>query len=182
MLRNISPCVCVWNRWNVNLYRYYGDSNNALMMSHERHGFTLHWRHNERGGISDHQPHDCLLNRLFKRTWKTHQSSASLAFLRGIHRWPLRGKCFHLMTSSWSSPATWWPNVIINNECYKVYISVIKCDIFSPSHECHSVSNYWELYCVFSSLLWLPTKEISKLCINSILWWESNSDQRIPFT
>ena len=41
---------------------------------------------------------------------RKHQSSASLAFERGIHRdrWiprtkgQLRGKCFHLMTSSWS--------------------------------------------------------------------------------
>ena len=40
-----------------------------------------------------------------------HQSSASLAFVRGIHRGPvnsphkcqLRGKCFHLMKSSWIS-------------------------------------------------------------------------------
>ena len=40
---------------------------------------------------------------------RKHQSSASLAFVRGIHRWPansphkglVRGKCFHLMTSSW---------------------------------------------------------------------------------
>ena len=30
----------------------------------------LHWRHNERGGVSDHQPRDCLLNRLFKRRSK----------------------------------------------------------------------------------------------------------------
>ena len=30
---------------------------------------------------------------------RKQQSSASLAFARGIHRW--RGKCFHLMTSSW---------------------------------------------------------------------------------
>ena len=42
---------------------------------------------------------------------RKHQSSASLAFLWGIHRdrWlprtkgQLRGKCFHLMTSSWVS-------------------------------------------------------------------------------
>ena len=27
----------------------------------------LQWRHNERDGVSDHQPHDCLLNRLFRR-------------------------------------------------------------------------------------------------------------------
>ena len=39
---------------------------------------------------------------------RKHQSSASLTFLRGIHRWPVnsrtkgqyRGKCFHLMKSS----------------------------------------------------------------------------------
>ena len=38
-----------------------------------------------------------------------HQSSASLAFVRGIHRWPVNSphkwpvkrKCFHLMMSSW---------------------------------------------------------------------------------
>ena len=28
---------------------------------------TLQWRHNERGGVSNQQPHDCLLNRLFSR-------------------------------------------------------------------------------------------------------------------
>ena len=26
---------------------------------------TLHWRHNGRNGVSNHQPHECLLNRLF---------------------------------------------------------------------------------------------------------------------
>ena len=39
---------------------------------------TLQWRHNERDGISNHQPHDCLLN-----------LSASLALLRGIERRPV---------------------------------------------------------------------------------------------
>ena len=48
-----------------------------------------------------------------------HQSSASLAFVRGIHRdrWiprtkgQLRGKCFHLMTSSWDKYCgTLWLN------------------------------------------------------------------------
>ena len=31
---------------------------------------TLQWRHNELDGISNHQPHDCLLNRLFTRRSK----------------------------------------------------------------------------------------------------------------
>ena len=27
--------------------------------------YSLQWRHNERDGVSNHQPHDCLLDRLF---------------------------------------------------------------------------------------------------------------------
>ena len=29
---------------------------------------SLQWRHNGRGSVSNHQPHDCLLNRLFRRS------------------------------------------------------------------------------------------------------------------
>ena len=37
-----------------------------------RYMYSLHWRYNDRGGVSGHQPHDCLLNRLFRqRTKKT---------------------------------------------------------------------------------------------------------------
>ena len=69
---------------------------------------SLRWRHNDHDSVSNHQPHGCLLSRLFGRRSKKHQSSASLAFVRGIHRdrgiprtkGQLRGKCFHLMTSS----------------------------------------------------------------------------------
>ena len=31
---------------------------------------SLRWRHNERNGVSNHQPHDYLLNRLFRRRSK----------------------------------------------------------------------------------------------------------------
>ena len=52
---------------------------------------------------------------------RKHQSSAALAFVWGIHRdrWiprtkgQLRGKCFHLMTSSWilfRMCSVWWPS------------------------------------------------------------------------
>ena len=43
----------------------------------------LWWCHNERNGVSDHQRIDCLVSRCrSKRTSK-------LAFVRGIHRWPV---------------------------------------------------------------------------------------------
>ena len=34
---------------------------------HFPYSMSLHWRHNEHDCVSNHQPHDCLLNRLFKR-------------------------------------------------------------------------------------------------------------------
>ena len=33
-------------------------------------GNSLRWRHNGRNSVSNHQPHDCLLNRLFRRRSK----------------------------------------------------------------------------------------------------------------
>ena len=35
-----------------------------------RLSITLHWRHNDHDGVSNHQPHGCLLNRLFRRRSK----------------------------------------------------------------------------------------------------------------
>ena len=32
--------------------------------------FSIDWRHNDHDGVSNHQPHDCLLNRLFRRRSK----------------------------------------------------------------------------------------------------------------
>ena len=49
------------------------------------HWNTLQWHHNGRDGISSGADQ------------RTHQSSSSLAFVRGIHRC----ECFHLMMSSW---------------------------------------------------------------------------------
>ena len=36
---------------------------------------TLQWRHNERDGVSNHQPHDCFLKRLFR-----HKSNKTSKF------------------------------------------------------------------------------------------------------
>ena len=39
-----------------------------IITQHNMHAF--HWRHNELDGVSNHQPHDCLLNRLLRRRSK----------------------------------------------------------------------------------------------------------------
>ena len=46
--------------------------------------YPIQWRHNERDGVSNHRRLDCSGSHQIK-----HQISASLAFVRGIHRWPV---------------------------------------------------------------------------------------------
>ena len=42
----------------------------AFVRGGHRRPVTLHWRHNDQDGVSNHQPHGCLLNRLFRRRSK----------------------------------------------------------------------------------------------------------------
>ena len=58
--------------------------------------FTSRWRHNERDGVSNHQPHDCLLNRLFRRrTKKTSKLRVTgLCAGKSPHKWPVTRKMF----------------------------------------------------------------------------------------
>ena len=58
----------------------------------------LRWRNNGCDGVSNHQPHHCLLDRLFGADQRKHQSSASLALVWGPvncpHKWPVTRKMF----------------------------------------------------------------------------------------
>ena len=69
---------------------------------------SLQWRNNGRSSVSNHQPHDCLLNRLFRRRSKKISKLRVTGLCAGNSPVPrtngqLHGKCFHLMTSSCST-------------------------------------------------------------------------------
>ena len=77
---------------------------------------SLHWRHNDHDSVSNHQPHGCLLNRLFryrsKKTSKLHVTGLCVGNSPRIHQ--LREKCFHLMTSSCNTWQTQtWPSLYL---------------------------------------------------------------------
>ena len=42
------------------IYKIYKSKDDTTLIA-------LHWRHNGHGSVSNHQPHDCLLKRLFRR-------------------------------------------------------------------------------------------------------------------
>ena len=75
---------------------------------------TLQWRHNVRDNASYHQPNDCLLNVYSGADQRKHQSSASLAFVLGIHRWPVNSP------HKWPVTRKMFPfdDVIMSNEMW----------------------------------------------------------------
>ena len=55
--------------------------------------YSLQWRHHERDGVSNHRHLGCLPSTVCSRAdQRKHQSSLSLAFVRGIHRYATRSE------------------------------------------------------------------------------------------
>ena len=57
---------------------------------------TLQWRHNDDHGISNHQPHDCLLNRLFRRRLNKTSKLRVTGLCVGNSPWPVNSPHFQL--------------------------------------------------------------------------------------
>ena len=74
---------------------------------------TLQWRHNGRGGVSNHQPHDCLLNLLFsrgsKKIPKLHVTGLCAGNLSVNGEFPaqMASNAVNLMTSSYKWKYHW---------------------------------------------------------------------------
>ena len=79
---------------------------------------TLHWRHNGCDSVSNHQPHDCLLNCLFRRR------SKKTSKLR------VTGLCGELSGDRWiphtngpqrGNVSIWWRHHGLRNRCWFVW-------------------------------------------------------------
>ena len=68
--------------------------------------FSLQWRHNRRDRVSNHQPHDCLLNRLFrhrsKKTSKLRVTGLCVGNSPGAGEFPAQ------MASNAENVSIWW--------------------------------------------------------------------------
>ena len=68
--------------------------------------YTLLWRHNGRDSISNHQPHDCLLNRLFRRRSKKISKLRVTGLCAGNS--PGTGEFPAQMSSNAATVSIWW--------------------------------------------------------------------------
>ena len=67
---------------------------------------ALRWRHNELDGVSNHQPHDCLLNRLFRRRSKKISKLRVTGLCAGNS--PETGEFPAQMASYAENVSIWW--------------------------------------------------------------------------
>ena len=66
----------------------------------------LQWRHNEHDSVSNHQPHDCLLNRLFRRRSKKTSKPRVTGLCVGNS--PGTGEFPAQMASNMENVSIWW--------------------------------------------------------------------------
>ena len=78
----------------VNLYYWSWDTS------------TLQWRHNERDGGSNHQPHECLLNRLFRHRSKKISTLRLTGHCEGNS--PETGEFPAQRASNTENASIWW--------------------------------------------------------------------------
>ena len=67
---------------------------------------SLRWRHNGRDGVSNHQPHDCLVNRLFRHRSKWTSKLRVIDLCEGNS--PGTGEFPLLMASNAENVSIWW--------------------------------------------------------------------------
>ena len=72
------------------------------------YSLSLQWRHNGRDGVSNHQPHDCLLNRLFRRRSKKTSKLRGTGLCAGNS--PVTGEFPAQMASNAENVSIWWRN------------------------------------------------------------------------
>ena len=68
--------------------------------------YPLRWRHNDHAGVSNHQPHGCLLNRLFRRKSKKTSKLRVTGLCAGNS--PGTGEFPAQMASYAENVSIWW--------------------------------------------------------------------------
>ena len=71
---------------------------------------TIQWRHNGRDSVSNHQPHDCLLNRLSRRRSKKTSKLRVTDLCAGIGEFPAQMASYAENASIWWLHHAWYWN------------------------------------------------------------------------
>ena len=103
----------VWNMSDLFHQNVTYQNPNQLTRPQRMQYLPLRWRHNGRDSVSNHQPHDCFLNLLFRRRSK----KTSKLRVTGLCAWnsPGTGEFPAQMVSNAENVSIWWRHHAITN-------------------------------------------------------------------
>ena len=91
---------------------------------------TLLWRHNGRDGVSNHQPHDCLLNPLLRRRSKKTSKLRVTGLCAGNS--PVAGEFPAQMASNAENGSIWWRHHVstghVSLRCFAIEADIRPCN------------------------------------------------------
>ena len=134
---------------------------------------ALRWRHNGRNSVSNHQPHDCLLNRLFRRRSKKTSKLRVTGLCAGNS--PGTGEFPAQMASNAENATIGWRH---HGEyaCAWFYIFSL-----SPSWFCFSTTS-WISRRLSTTVCWpMPVVLVEGLVTSTHLYWGERSTSASPW-
>ena len=100
-------CSVIWEiKFSILFPRFSSLSTHLIYAVMQKVKLSLRWRHNELDGVSDHQPHDCLLNLLFRRRLKKASKLRVTGLCAGNS--PGAGEFPAQKASNAENASTWW--------------------------------------------------------------------------
>ena len=100
----VQPVMEISLKWHLR-FSNRGE-NSTRKLASETVGLPFLWRHNGRGSVSNHQPHDCLLNHLFRRRSKKTSKLRVTGLCAGNS--PGTGEFPAQMASYAENVSIWW--------------------------------------------------------------------------
>ena len=93
-------------RWSGPIPNLLTQIRHAYIFMWRTFPYTLQWRHDKVDGVSNHQPHDCLLNGLFRRRSKKTSELRVTGLCAGNS--PVTGEFPAKMASNAENVSIWW--------------------------------------------------------------------------
>ena len=152
---------------------------------------SLLWRHNGRDCVSNHQPHECLLNRLFRRRSKKTSKLRVTGLCAGNS--PGTGEFPAQMASNAENVSIWWrhhdfsfisPLMTIKKSVFTCRLTHSLCSSDGVTHYSDVIMSVIPCHITGTSIVCstVRSKKSSKLRVTGLVLGESTGYRWIPVT
>ena len=119
----------IWPNEETVHWRIYVSPGINNLIQKVRNSIALLWRHNGRGSVSNHQPHDCLLN----RSCRCKSKKTSKIRVTGLCAWnsPVIGEFHAQKTSNAENVSIWWHHHGVRLFCTYRYVANMRKTIMN---------------------------------------------------